>query len=113
MAFFWTSRRRCRCFQKLEVRTKTGSASCPVRPKPLDGAAVDGGKVGVVGLVARIGGLAKLLGGVGVKDANLESRVGEGALDRAVVASRPLDDDDQIFDSVPCSVRLAPAVSPP
>jgi hypothetical protein len=43
-----------------------------------------------------------LLGGVGVKDADLESRVGEGTLDRAVVASRPLDDDDQIFDSVPC-----------
>src|SRR5208282_6388904 len=70
--------------------------------KTVDGGAVDCGKVGVVGFVARIGGLAKLLGGVRVKDANLKSRVDEGALDRAVVASRPLDDDDQIFDTVPC-----------
>ena len=66
----------------------------------VDGGAVDGGEVGVVGFVAGIGGLAKLFGGVGVKDADLESRLGEGALDRAVVASRPLDDDDQSL--MPC-----------
>ena len=57
----------------------------------VDGGAVDCGEVGVVGFVARIGGLAILFGGVGMKDADLESRLGEGALDRAVVASRPLD----------------------
>src|SRR5271168_2795765 len=66
----------------------------------VDAGAVDCRKVGVVGFVARIGGLAKLLGGIGMKDANLESRAGEGALDRAVVAPRPLDDDDQVFDAV-------------
>src|ERR1700677_237985 len=68
----------------------------------IDGGAMDRGKIGVVGLVAWIGGLAKLFGGVGVKDANLESCVGEGTLDRAVVASRPLDDDDQAFSATPC-----------
>ena len=68
----------------------------------VDGGAMDCGKVGVIGFVAWIGGLAKLFGRVGVKDANLECRVGEGTLDRAVVASRPLDDDDQVFDAMSC-----------
>ena len=45
----------------------------------VDGGAVDREEVGVVGFVAGIGGLAELLGGVGVKDADLESRRGEGS----------------------------------
>ena len=38
----------------------------------VDGGAMDGGEVGVVGLVAGIGGESILLGGVGMKDADLE-----------------------------------------
>ena len=68
----------------------------------VDGGAMDCGEVGVVGFVAWIGGLAILLGGVGVKDADFDLRFGEGSLDRAVVASRPLDDGDQVFDTMPC-----------
>ena len=61
---------------------------------------MDCGEVGVVGFVAGIGGLAKLFGAVGVNDADLDLRLGESALDRAVVASRPLDDGDQVFDAM-------------
>ena len=68
----------------------------------VDGGAVDCREVGVVGFVTRIGGLAILFGGVGVKDADFEPRLGEGALDRAVVAPRPLDDGDLVFDAMSC-----------
>ena len=67
----------------------------------VDGGAVDGGEVGVIGLVAGVGGESKLFGGVGVDDADLEARLAEGALDRSVVASGALDDDDQVLDVVP------------
>jgi hypothetical protein len=56
-----------------------------------DGGAVDGGQVGVIGLVARIDGLAVLLGDEGVKDTRLEAGGGEGALHEAVVAPRAFD----------------------
>jgi hypothetical protein len=59
----------------------------------VDGRAMDGGEVGLVGLVAGIGRLAKLLGGEGVDDADLEARGGEGGLDDMVTASGPLDGD--------------------
>ncbi len=42
--------------------------------KAVDGGAMDCGEVGVVGFIPGIGGLTELLGGVGVKDADLESR---------------------------------------
>jgi hypothetical protein len=64
----------------------------------VDGCAVDRREIGVVGFVTRIGGLAILLGGVGTKDADFDSRIDEGALDRAVVAPRPLDNGDLVFD---------------
>ena len=67
----------------------------------VDGGAVDCREVGVVGFVTRIGGLAILFGGVGMKDADFDPRFDEGALDRAVVAPRPLDDDDLVFDAMP------------
>ena len=64
----------------------------------IDGAALHGGQIGVVGLVAGVGGLPMLLGGQRVDDPDLEARLGEGTLDGAVVASRPLDDHDLIPD---------------
>src|SRR5271163_2462350 len=48
-----------------------------------------------------MGGLSILFGGVGVKDADFDLRFGEGALNRAVVASGTLDDGDQVFDAMP------------
>ena len=50
--------------------------------EPVDCGAVHREEVGVVGFVAGIGGLAVLLGGVGVKDADLDPGRGEGELDR-------------------------------
>ena len=47
----------------------------------VDGGAMNGDEVGVIGLVAGIGGLAELLGGEGMDDARLEAGGGEGALD--------------------------------
>ena len=64
----------------------------------IDGAALHGGQIGVVGLVAGVGGLPMLLGGQRVDDPDLEARLGEGTLDGAVVASRPLDNHDLIPD---------------
>ena len=81
--------------------------------EPVDGGAVHGEEVGVVGFVAGIGGLAVLLGGVGVKDADLDSGSGEGELDRTVVASGALDDNDHVLDAVPLAWRRAPVATPP
>ena len=67
----------------------------------VDPGAVHGEEVGVVGFVAGIGGLTVLFGGVGVKDTDLDSGLGEGDLDRTVVASGPLDDTDHVLDGVP------------
>ena len=68
--------------------------------EPVDRGAVHSEEIGVVGFVAGIGRLAVLLGGVGVKDADLDPGVGEGDLDRTVVASGPLDDGDHVLDGV-------------
>src|SRR5579859_3627721 len=65
-----------------------------------DGGAVDGGEVGVIGLVGRIDTLAILLGDEGMKDARLEAGGGEGALDEAVVAAGAFDGDQAIAESV-------------
>jgi hypothetical protein len=63
-----------------------------------DGSAVDGGEVGVVGLVAGIDGLAVLLGDEGVQDARLEAGGGEGALNEAVIAAGAFDGDKAIVE---------------
>ena len=67
----------------------------------VDGGAVDGGEVGVVGLVAGVGGESILLGGEGMDDADLEARPAEAALDRPVIAAGALDDHDHVLDAVP------------
>ena len=63
-----------------------------------DGGAMDGGEVGVVGLVAGIDGLAVLLGGEGVQDARLEASGGEGALHEAVIAAGAFDGDEAVVE---------------
>ena len=60
----------------------------------VDGGAMDGGEVGVVGLVAGVGGLAELLGGEGMDDADLEPGVAEGGQDRGVEPPGAFDGDD-------------------
>lgn len=67
----------------------------------IDSAALHGGQIGVVGLVAGVGGLPMLLGGQRVHDPDLEARLGEGTLDGAVIPSRPLDHHDLIPDAGP------------
>jgi hypothetical protein len=63
--------------------------------------AMDGRQVGVVGLVAGVGGLAELLGGQGVDQAGLELRGVAGPLDGEVVSPGPLDGDDEVGDTGP------------
>ena len=64
----------------------------------VDGGAVDGRQVGVVGLAVGVGGLAELLGGERMDDADLEAGGGEGPLGRVMEPAGALDDDDHIFD---------------
>src|SRR5262249_2158010 len=66
----------------------------------VDGGAVNGGQVGIVGLVARIGRLAELLSGEGMDDARLEAGRAEGALDDAVIAARAFDGDKAVAEVV-------------
>ena len=89
-----------RCLSSSWRRIERGSAGGSSKPKPLTSRAPcsHGGQIGVVGLVAGVGGLPMLLGGQRVDDPDLEARLGEGTLDGAVVASRPLDDHDLIPD---------------
>ena len=67
----------------------------------VDCGAVDGGEIGVIGLVAGVGGLSELFGRERVDDADLGAGLGEGALDRSVVAAGALDGDDVVLDAVP------------
>ena len=67
----------------------------------VDCGAVDGGEVGVIGLVAGVGGLPELLGGERVDDADLRAGPGEGALDGSVVAACAIDGNDVVLDAVP------------
>jgi hypothetical protein len=62
----------------------------------VDGGSMDGGEVGVVGLVSGIGGLTELLGGEGMDDADLESGGGEGVFDDMMISSGSFDDDDAV-----------------
>ena len=64
----------------------------------IDGGPLDGAEVGVVGLVAGIGGEAELLGGQGMDDAGLEAGGGGGALDRPVIVAGAFDGDDEIAE---------------
>ena len=66
----------------------------------VDGGAVDGVQVGVVGLDAGVGGLAELLGGEGVDGAGLEAGGGEGALHGVVVSAGAFDGDDHVAEPV-------------
>jgi hypothetical protein len=63
-------------------------------------AALDGGEVGVVGLVAGVGREPELAGGQGVDDAGLEPGGDGGALDRGVVVAGALDGDDEVAEVV-------------
>ena len=60
----------------------------------------DGGQIGVVGLVARIGGQAKLLRRERMHDARFEVGRREGALDRPMVVAGAFDGDDDIAEVV-------------
>src|SRR5271155_646334 len=66
------------------------------------GSSEDCREVGVVGFVTRIGGLAMLFGGVGMKDADFDPRFDKGALDWTMVSPSPLDDGDLVFDAMSC-----------
>ncbi len=59
----------------------------------VNGGAMDGGEIGVIGLVAGVGGLPKLLGRERVDDADLEPGLAK-ALDGAVIAACALDGDE-------------------
>ena len=77
-----------------------GSSRRLDQAEAVDGGALDGGQVGVVGLVAGVGGEAELLGGEGMDDAGLEAGGGEGALDRPVIVAGALDGDDEVAEVV-------------
>ncbi|SIN83569.1 hypothetical protein SAMN05444166_1186 [Singulisphaera sp. GP187] len=85
--------------QELEV-AEVGVGFVLEEPKPVDHRAMDGGEVGVIGFVAGIGGLAKLLGGEGMDYPDLKAGCLERGLDRQVKplgrsqgqAAPPLDD---------------------
>src|SRR6516164_200455 len=64
----------------------------------VDGGALDGGEVGVVGLVAGVGRQAELPGGQGMDDAGLEAGGDGGALHRQVIVAGALDDDDGVAE---------------
>jgi hypothetical protein len=68
--------------------------------KPVDGGAVDRGKIGVICFVAWIGGLSILFGGEGMNDADLKSRSGEGSLNHPVIRPSAFNDDDQVLEDV-------------
>src|SRR5262249_60463393 len=63
--------------QQLDRPVVVGPGRLP-QAEAVGGGAADGGQVGVVGLVARVGGLAVLLGGEGVGQAGRRSRLGGG-----------------------------------
>lgn len=66
----------------------------------VDRGPVDGVQVGLVGLVARVGRQAELLGGEGMDGADLEPGIGEGPPDRLVVMTGPLHGDDEVVEPV-------------
>ena len=65
-------------------------------PESVHGGVVDRLEVGVVGLVTGVDGLAELVGGQGVDEADLEAGLGEGSFHDRVIASGAFDDDDEV-----------------
>src|SRR5262245_23981903 len=65
-----------------------------------DSSAMDGGQVGVVGLDARIGGGAILLGGEGMDEADLDAAGGEEALGNVVITTGAFDGHDEVAQLV-------------
>ncbi len=66
----------------------------------VDGGAVDGGQIGVVGLDAGIAGLAKLLGGEGVHGANVAALLREGLARHVMVTPGAFDGNHEVLDVV-------------
>jgi hypothetical protein len=66
----------------------------------IEGGAVEGEQVVVVGFVAGVGDLAELFRSKRVDDADVEASRAEGALDGSVVASGALDDGNEIAELV-------------
>ena len=64
----------------------------------IDGGTLDSGEIGVVGLVAGIGGEAELLGGQRMDDTGLEASGGGGTLERPVIVASALDGNDEIAE---------------
>src|SRR5439155_19250218 len=62
----------------------------------VDGGAVDGRQIGIVGLVAGIADLAVAFGGEGVDDADLVAGGGQGLADDVVVTAGAFDGDNQV-----------------
>ena len=65
-----------------------------------DGRAMVRGQVVVVGLVAGVGRLAKLLGGERLQHADLVTGGGERALRRQMIVAGPFDRHEQVHQSV-------------
>lgn len=74
------------------------------------GGAAASGPVGVVGLVAGVGGLARRLDGAGMDQAGLAAGLTEGLLHGPVVRARAFEGDDAVLEVVPLH-GLADAVA--
>ena len=71
----------------------------PVRfqqAEAVDRGAEDGRQIGVVGLVARIGGLAVMLGGQRMNEACVKVGAAKGMVDQLMISAGPFDGDDEI-----------------
>jgi hypothetical protein len=66
----------------------------------VEGSAVHGEEVAVVGLVVGISDLAELFSSEWVDNAGVEGRGAEGALDEAMVAAGSFNDDEQVLEVV-------------
>ena len=67
----------------------------------VDRGAINRVEIGVIGLVARIGGLAELFGGQRVNRPGVEPGLDESPFDREVIPPGPLDGDDHVQQTGP------------